>query len=203
MCAASACGFTATARPARPLFILKHSKLPPLAPSAKIHGANGRFLFYTGRLWVGSHKQIKRDDPRNLWWQIAHGYDLAQRLSVHSTGVAVYGEVYGQVQDLRYGVERGAHLVLFDALDVHARTYLAHDEFVALAKRLSLPTVPLLYRGPWSDSLRSLAEGKTTMLGARHVREGFVVRPTVERIDDCVGRVILKLVGEGYLLRKE
>jgi hypothetical protein len=91
-------------------------------------------------------------------------------------------------------------LVLFDAMDLSTLRYLDVDDFLALAKKLELPTVPLLYRGPWRQELRSLAEGKT-MLGADHVREGFVVRPVKERFDERVQRVVLKYHGEGYLLK--
>lgn len=40
------------------------------------------------------------------------------------------------------------------------------------------------------------------MPGADHVREGFVVKPIRERQDPRLGRVFLKMAGEGYLLRK-
>ncbi len=35
-----------------------------------------------------------------------------------------------------------------------------------------------------------------------HVREGWVVKPEQERRCDEIGRVILKLHGQGYLTRK-
>lgn len=168
----------------------------------KVHGANGRFLFHEGRLWVGSHTRIKREDPKNLWWGVAIREGLAAKLMAHP-GVAVYGEVYGQVQDLKYGVPNGARLVLFDAFSLELGRYLDHDDFTALAAGIGLPTVPTLYRGPWSDSLRSLAEGVSTVPGASNVREGFVAKPVRERWDDHNGRVIVKLHGEGYLTRKE
>jgi hypothetical protein len=38
--------------------------------------------------------------------------------------------------------------------------------------------------------------------GAGNIREGFVVRPLKERFDGEIGRVILKYIGESYLLRK-
>ena len=47
-----------------------------------------------------------------------------------------------------------------------------------------------------------LANGASTLPGAAHTREGFVVRPTKERWHPLLGRVILKLIGEDYLLRK-
>jgi hypothetical protein len=60
----------------------------------------------------------------------------------------------------------------------------------------------VLHRGPWSAALCALAEGPTVIGEGAHVREGFVVRPVRERVDRRAGRVVLKLHGEGYLLRK-
>ena len=62
-----------------------------------------------------------------------------------------------------------------------------------------MPMVPMLYKGPWNLELIALAEGKTTL--ASHVREGFVVKPTKERWDQHIGRVIFKMIGEGYMLK--
>lgn len=51
-----------------------------------------------------------------------------------------------------------------------------------------------------------LAEGDTIVSSNApkgHVREGIVIRPMVPRWDSEVGRVMLKLPGEGYLSRKQ
>jgi hypothetical protein len=83
---------------------------------------------------------------------------------------------------------------------------LDYDEMVAIAAEMNLPTVPILYRGPWSEEhkadLWALAEGPTVVGNGTHVREGWVLRPTKERADLRLGRVIMKLHGEGYLTRK-
>lgn len=169
--------------------------------SEKIHGANGRWLCWEGRLWVGSHTGIKRETPESIWWQVASQYNLAKKLPA---GIAVYGEVFGQVRDMKYGVEEQGHVraVMFDALDIHTRKYLNFDTFRILLDQLDIPLVPTLYRGPWSPDLASLAEGTSAMADAHHVREGVVIRPVLERWSDNIGRVILKRHGEGYLTRK-
>ncbi len=167
----------------------------------KLHGANSRVLFKNNQLWVGSHKNIKRFDERNLWWKLAAEYGLQEKLAT-IPDIALYGEAYGQVQDLKYGITAGVKLAIFDAMNVETRRYFDYDDFKALATKLGLPTVPELYRGPWTQDLLSLAEGKTTIPNADHVREGFVVRPITERWDHKCARVILKMIGEGYLLRK-
>lgn len=173
----------------------------------KIHGTSARFTFKEGRLWVGSHNEVKKGIQGSVYWNAAAKHDLAYRLQQFE-GIAIYGEVYGWVQDLRYGHNPGAvSLMLFDAMDLSTFRYLDYDAFVDLAKSLDVPTVPILYRGPWKESLKALAEGKSVLLGPSkaidHVREGFVAKPVKERFDERVQRVILKYHGEGYLTRKE
>ena len=164
----------------------------------KIHGANGRFCWHDGRLWVGSHRHWKLRNERNLWWRAAFQADLERRLSL-MPDVVFYGEVFGQVQDLKYG--RDLDVAFFDSMPLQTRRYDDVDVFMMRCAELRLPHVPILYQGAWDkQSVLSLAEGMSIL--ASHVREGFVVRPMRERFDERVGRVILKYVGEGYLTRK-
>ena len=173
-----------------------------IVATEKVHGANGRFVYAEGRLWVGSRTRIKRESDGSLWWRAARQNDLEAKLR-ERPGLVLYGEVYGAVQDLRYGTRPNeVRLILFDALDTKRRSYLDYDDFVAVAGELGLPVVPLLYRGPFGDEVRALANGTSTLPGAAHTREGIVLRPVRERWDDQLGRVVLKLIGEDYLLRK-
>ena len=166
----------------------------------KIHGASMRAAWHQDRLWVGSHKCVKRRNEQNIFWRAALQAGLEQKLQ-RAPGVVVYGEVYGQVSDLKYGAGRNdLFFAAFDALDLSASRYIDYDAFLTLT--LNIPTVPVLWRGPWSPDFQAMAEGQTTLGGASHVREGIVIKPTRERLDDRIGRVILKRHGEGYLLRK-
>jgi RNA ligase (TIGR02306 family) len=170
----------------------------------KIHGANGRFAWHRDRLWCASRTQFYKPGE-GMWSRVAEIEGLAEKLARVCPGVAIYGEVYGKVQNLHYG-KTGANLVAFDALDIDTRRWLDHDEFIDLAERLGLPRVPELYRGTWSPDLSCFAEGDSPLAdfnGERHVREGWVVKPVRERSHPELGRVILKLHGEGYLTRKE
>lgn len=186
----------------------------------KVHGCSGRFSFRDGRLWVGSHRRFmkKAEDgkPESVWWRVATFLGLEERLrslqsrfdTLYPQGVVLYGEVYGAVQDLNYNVGQEVELRLFDAMDLRDQRYLDHDDFVRLCDDLGLPRVPVIYRGPWLgfERMMEFAEGKTTLVDdgpQRHVREGFVARPVKERWEHSCGRLILKGIGEGYLLRKE
>lgn len=166
----------------------------------KIHGANGRAVVVDGRFYVGSRSNFWKPESANWWATVAREYDLADRLSL-LPGLAIYFEVYGPVQDLQYATGGQLRLAVFDALDWKERRWLNVDELAATCAEIGLPLVPQLYRGPWSTDLVVHAEGPST-LGLGHVREGFVVRPVRERWEDRLGRVILKMHGEGFLTRK-
>jgi RNA ligase (TIGR02306 family) len=168
----------------------------------KLHGACGRYVHDGERLWVGSRTQVKRESDLILWWQVAHDLELEQRLAAHPMKI-FFGEVFGQVGDLKYGHHRRqrASFRVFDVFDVNRGMYLNHAEAHNIAMQCGLDWVPFLYVGPWNENVRELCEGTSFL--ADHTREGFVVKPTNERFDDRIGRVILKMHGQGYLLRRK
>lgn len=188
----------------------------------KIHGANARFCFRDGRLWVGSRTGVKAQYVRadgtegNLWWKVAKDIGLEEKFKTllasgyPDTGTVIYGEVYGQVQDLKYGVNSGAQLRVFDSYDPYAGCYNDWDVTKGIAHVMGLDLVPELYRGPWKEELEELRNGPSVLYPG-HTREGFVVKPVKERYQQLVpgqrhaftGRVIFKYVGEDYKLRKK
>jgi tRNA-binding EMAP/Myf-like protein len=170
----------------------------------KIHGANGRFGWFEGKFWVGSHHRFLRkpQSGHNWWWDAAIAADLERKMKA-APGIGFYGEVYGCTQK-GFGYDVGSEKVgvrFFDAKNLKTGRYLDRFELAALLSDLELEAVPLLYRGPWSKELLKLAEG-TSNLNGKHVREGFVVTPAQERFHSSLGRVILKMVGEGYHLAR-
>jgi RNA ligase (TIGR02306 family) len=173
----------------------------------KIHGCNGRFVFRQGdedaepRLYVGSRNHFLREGD-DVWWRVARQYGLAEKLA-RWPNVVLYGEVYGQVQDLKYGTNSQDPLrfAAFDAYDKGQGRYLDYVQFHDLCEDLGVPTVPALYQGPYDPGfIEPLALGKSVL--ADQIKEGIVIKPTVNRWDQHLGRVITKLVGEQYLLRK-
>jgi RNA ligase (TIGR02306 family) len=166
----------------------------------KTHGSNFRCVYHEGKLYVGSHHRVKKYDEQCLFWKAANKYNLKEKLSKYPD-LILYGEVYGNVQKgFDYGCKQGIDLVLFDMRDANTFTFYDYEVFLQIANELNLPTVPLLYRGPWSKDVLKLANGRTTYSGANHIREGFVVRPIKER-QERMGRVVLKVIGEEYLLK--
>lgn len=173
----------------------------------KIHGANFRATLRQDegggyRLHVGSHRRWIRDtDKETSWWKCARDAQLAERLAGWSDGV-IYGEMFGSVQDLKYGAAPGQLMFrAFDALSPMG-LYLDHDLLAETLLELGIDMVPIVYRGPFNiEKLKEIAEEPSVIGGG--IREGLVIRPVRERYDHRVGRVILKLISERYRLRKD
>ena len=179
----------------------------------KIHGTNCRvgFVAADGELtvMVGS-RRFRRKDPgvekwrESLYWfplSLNCVQDLINHLVVagHKSTV-LYGEVYGKgVQIYGYG-ETG---LAFRAFDIMLDgKYVNFDEFLALCELYDVPICPYIARGPYSIGAIRLHSDGDSCVGGDHGREGVVVRPVTERTDPRVGRVILKYVGDEYLLGK-
>jgi len=171
----------------------------PVIVTEKIHGASSRYCFTDGRIYVGSRNEWKKYDPKNMFWKALYP-ELEQFCKDHK-GFIVYGEVYGEVKGFRYGCTKGQ--VKFAAFDLLTPDH--HWENAKATRLLlqSVSQVPLLGEIPFSfDAVCALAEGASTMLGADHIREGCVVKPLIERWNEEIGRVCLKVVGAGYLEKK-
>jgi len=174
----------------------------------KIHGTNVRLGVVEGELMAGS-MSVRRVRPEVLAGSVYWGpmaiegvRNLIEALGENHRQVILFGEVFGsKIQNLGYGQEKG--ILGFRAFDLLVDgKYLGFDRFVDLCTEFGVPTVPLLYRGPFDLSIiKAHSEGNTT-LGADHIREGVVVKPVVERVDPKVGRVCLKYIGDQYLFAK-
>ena len=162
----------------------------------KIHGANARYLWHDNRMWCGSKSEWKKQADENLWWRA-----LQQNLWIETycrahPGSVLYGEVFGNVQSLKYGSKSGQYQVrIFDILqDGH---WLDTTALFAIKE---IQTAPLLGVYPFNlKVLQEMAEGDSLVEGAKHIREGIVVRPKTERITPEIGRLQLKLISNAYL----
>ena len=179
----------------------------------KGHGANARYSWREDRLWVGSRSQwlrkpgtYAREDGTEyeandtLWWQAVDQNPWIQEWCQANPDSVLYGEVFGQVQDLKYGSKPGQ--IFFRAFDILRKdwTYVDAEEFVKI-----IPTdrhFPLFYVGPYDFKLlEELSRGDSRVPGANHLAEGVVVKPAKERRDAGIGRTMGKLVSDRYLER--
>ncbi len=167
----------------------------------KIHGANARFCYIGNTFYCGSRTEWKKDDAKNMWWKALDNTPQLNVFCRDHQNYVVYGEVYGDVQSFRYGCKKGeVRFAAFDVYDLEQGCFVNAIETRDLLADYSVPQVPLLSVCDYDfGAVCAFAEGRSTMDGADHIREGCVVKPLIERWDQSVGRVILKVVGAGYL----
>jgi len=129
-----------------------------------------------------------------------------KEISKMHSGESVYvlGEIFGDVQDLKYGV-KGTEFRVFDIFIGTPSTgrYLNDAELETAITAVGLKRVPVLYHGPFSmEKMIELRDGNTMINDVKQIREGIVIRTAVERENKWIGRVQLKFVSPAYLLRK-
>lgn len=180
----------------------------------KIHGANARYCYWDGEMHIGSRTRWVKHDGLNVWSRALLACPWIEEVCRACPGDILFGEVFGKVQDLRYGLGEEVTFRVFDwwcAEDEHDSSFSYPDRFMH-AYCLHVPSedvlvtpsraVPVVYRGPFSkEKMLELAEGPSVFPGADHLREGIVIRPWMERTDRRLGRVIAKLVSNAYLAR--
>lgn len=179
-------------------YIHVFEKGEPVFVTEKCHGGQLKACFSNGRIFCGSKKEWKKESESNVWWKALKGCPQLEELCMREE-VTVYGEVLG-IQDLKYGYDKGkVGLVVFDILQYDR--WFDPLEAVGLTRAYDIPFVPVLGTNiPFDfDKLQSMADGNSFIPGAKNIREGVVIRPMVERQNDEIGRVVLKLVSNVYL----
>lgn len=169
--------------------------------SEKLHGSSARFVYEDGKLHISSHRIWKQSEDTNIWSIVAKKYDLENKLAKYPNHV-FYGEVFGQVQNLKYGAtkENQLFLAIFDIQHEGKcrEGWLPVCQVEKICKELDIPVVPELYFGPWHKGLVKFADGRSTWPGADNIREGCVVKPSHPRYTTELGRVILKVISVDY-----
>jgi RNA ligase (TIGR02306 family) len=152
-------------------------------------------------------------NKNNIYVRTAKSYDILPAVEecfgLNGPSVFLLGEIFGPgVQDLHYGLVKPE----FRIFDIYVGKpgegrFLGDAELSQKCVELDIPRVPVLYRGPFSrEILDTYTNGKETGSNGSQVREGVVIRPSIERVADldfpCYDRLQVKSVSEGYLLRK-
>lgn len=186
----------------------------------KIHGTNSRVgVLFEGGEWVyaaGSHKVRWMEDPQTVrYWKPIDTQMMLMlaELCGECANVIVYGEIFGSgVQDLDYGFEGDSGYRVFD-IKVND-VFLNWPDVLAHCFKHDVPTVPVLYRGPWAyinTMIDEYASGLTSVGTPKRKfkgREGVVIKPVLERKTNLIGgrfnaqRAILKYLSADYLGRK-
>lgn len=161
----------------------------------KIHGSNARYVFIKGHMYVGSRTQWKAASSNCVWRKALTQHPEIEEWCIANEGAVLYGEVVPtQGAGFNYGHTEGA--VGFFAFDVllpdGSWDWPGNQGF-----GLNVPVVRA--NVPYSDELLKLADGSTLVPGAKHIREGVVIRALNQRHVRGLNRVQLKVVSNAFL----
>jgi len=186
--------------------LVPHQASIPLVVTEKIHGASGRWVVdKSGEFFAGSRKTWKKADDNNIWWKVTQMYPDIERFCRTNPEIVLYGEVFGKVQDLKYG-KTGVDVAMFDTWNGRVNGWCSWEVSNAVLNEFEIPQVPLIDYKPWvsNETLYDLAEGPSLIKGAEHGREGIVVGFAWEQPDHRkIGRRKVKVVSNWYLSRHE
>lgn len=171
----------------------------------KLHGTSARYAYVEGKFLIGSRgRQLKNEEGQHSVWHMCfkkHKLDeklLSLYEKFNQKEVAIYGEIVGpKVQDLSYGQLEPTFFVYDITVDGQ---FLGPRECYAATKDLGLNSVPLIKIGSFEKKDLEYRLGNS-LLDNTHIREGIVIKPLTPRWNEEVGRVILKVISEDYLMR--
>ncbi len=151
-------------------------------------------------------EQVPVDDPSKIatdgfWFPYSLPGVKAMLEAYKNRNIILYGECYGGgIQSFDYG---SPDQMLYRAFDISiGGSFLDHDAFTHMCTEFGVPMVPIVYKGIFDfDKLVELARTKPPEL-CKHVNEGIVVKPIYEIRSPKLGRLILKIINDEYLLKK-
>lgn len=163
--------------------------------SEKVNGTNTRVLFDGDRIRFGG----KTDDA-----QISvHLYDFLNDVFINKLelfkeifgtdgGVCLYGEGYGKNigKDGMFYKKDGVEFVLFD-INIDG-WWLQRENFLDVAQKLSLATVPIVGEGTLGEMISLVEKGYSSRWGD-FLAEGIVARPEMDLFTRKGERIITKL----------
>lgn len=189
----------------------------------KLHGANARYVFARAKggemqqfcgsrvNWITDPAQRKYDEapglahiapsePPDIWWRAFGRYPAIGKWCQAHPEALLYGEIFGNVKELRYGADKDTLFFAAFAVLQQARWW-DYGEMRRSLQEYDVPMAPLLLVGslPPQDELARMAAEDSVWPGAKHMREGIVIVPEHERTSQKIGRVCLKYVSDRYM----
>lgn len=174
----------------------------PVVATEKIHGSNARYVFMNGRMYVGSRTLWKSPKSRCIWRRALEQNPWIEQWCREHEGYTLYGEVVPTQKGFDYGCKKDeVKLFVFDIFGPDKR-WLSMSEVMYLLdmKNLTIDRwVPFVCWDVPLDHALKFVDGQSLVPGAKHIREGIVIKPVKERTEPGLGRVILKVVSNKFL----
>lgn len=170
----------------------------------KIHGSNARFVFLEGEMYAGSRTQWKAPGGSDVWNKALKQNPWIEQWCRAHEGYSLWGEVTPTQGKFDYG-SSDVQFFLFDIRTPDGR-WLDFEDYGVLGDLdlglFNYKMVPVLYWGTFNlETILPLVDGKSEVIGAKHIREGVVIKTFKERSVRGLGRAQLKIVSSEFLLK--
>lgn len=165
----------------------------------KVHGANARYTFVDGVFHQGSRQRWLIPDGGHIWARAAAHNPAIRSWCEANPGAVLYGEVYGNVQSLTYGLGKGEVRFIAFAASAHGQ-WMDQGALFAGLGACGVPSCPVLYAGPFDHAaIKALSEHDSMIANVPgHMMEGVVIVPAKERFHASIGRVAVKHISNRY-----
>lgn len=165
----------------------------------KIHGSNARFIFLDGIMYAGSRNLWKAPTSNCIFRRAVKELPWIEEWCRQHEGYVLWGEL----TPTQGGFDYGTKDVQFFVFDVRTPDGKWLDEStpegLEILTHLQAHSVPQLYKGPYSlEAIRQFVDGPSTIKRAKHIREGVVIKTSVNRYGKN-GRAQMKMVSNSYL----
>jgi RNA ligase (TIGR02306 family) len=170
----------------------------------KIDGTNVRVMVVGGTLYIGSHKTWKKVGNNTPFERAAKSDPHIIAFARSHPGLCIYGEGYGWVSKMRYGLgQNEIRFAAFDLYDTSTAQFVDYGIAREMFQNALVPQVPIItaftYR---EDQATALASGESLIDNAHHFREGVVLRTPKERTSPDGERAVRKVINPEYLANK-
>lgn len=154
-----------------------------------------------------------KESEGNSYWKVARDLDLEGKMISRTImsdypllNFSLQGELIGPgVQKNKYGLDK-LQFRVFNIFNIDTGKYLPYTQFVDIAEKMGLQTVPVLLTDYiLSETVEEMVEfskGKSVLSKTAH-REGVIFRPLVEEYDEDLGRLSFKVINPDFLLKND
>lgn len=168
----------------------------------KVHGANARFVFIDGEFYVGSRNRWLKSEGDHIWSRILSVRPDIERWCRNHEGTILYGEIYGKVQSLHYGLDNAIDFVAFACCTPAFESYVDSEALYGSFATYDIQHAPVIYKGPFDlTAIKDIAERDSIVAEGngllKHMMEGVVITPVTERWESGQ-RVCVKLISNRY-----
>lgn len=191
--------------------VLERHRGKEFVVTEKLDGSSFTAFHYEFGFGICSRNQwIDETDTSSKYVTIARSFQLREKLAETTArlrfDLAIQGEMIGPgIQGNKYKLDF-VTLRVFNVVNLATRKLLDFEQMQEVIRSLGLSPVPFLEKLTLNhtvDELIELAEGKS-VLNESTLREGIVLRPTVETYEEeTSGRLSFKAINPAFLVKYE